>query len=60
MRDSPSVEDGVQLEANLVISHFYLTLALILSVLFSFTGILAFALMCTIPAAVCAKKVTSF
>lgn len=42
---------------NKLLAHFYFGLALILSVLFSFTGVLAFALFFTIPAAIYAKKV---
>ena len=37
--------------------YIYLALALIMSVLFSFTGILAVGLLCTIPAAIYAKQV---
>ena len=37
--------------------YIYLALALIMSMLFSFTGILAVGLLCTIPAAIYAKQV---
>uniref|UniRef100_A0A1X7UJD2 Uncharacterized protein n=1 Tax=Amphimedon queenslandica TaxID=400682 RepID=A0A1X7UJD2_AMPQE len=52
-----SYYNGKPQNVNKLIPHFYLVLALILSVLFSFTGVLAFALVFTIPAAIYARKV---
>ena len=37
--------------------YIYLALALIMSMMFSFTGVMAIGLLCTIPAAICAKQV---
>ena len=43
--------------ASTTVAFLHLILALILSVLFSFTGVMAIGLLCTIPAVIFAKRV---